>query len=100
MNRCDSCGTEVTVVDPNGDGITCGCALSNPSERAAIALHKFNPAHWFFTWERLSEKDRDYCRNRAAAILTAAIDVDELAEHIGPEHARIVHTHLLGSAAP
>lgn len=98
MNRCDSCGADSRLIDWNGD---CSeCAKSNPHERAAIALHSFSPAHWFFTWERLSEKDRDYCRNRAAAILTAAVDVGELAAHIGPDHARKVRDHLLGSQEP
>ena len=104
MNRCDSCGTEATVVDPNGDGITCGCAMSNPLERAAIAL--FNVAMDGLGWPSKQWDDpaldqvdraRENFRDRARTALTAAIDVDELAEHIGMEHAQTVRNHLLGA---
>ena len=96
MNRCDSCGTEVTVVDPNGDGITCGCAMSNPLERAAKAINDLDP-HPSMKWERTTDFWRNTARRDARAALTAAIDVDELATHIGPDHAQIVRNHLLGS---
>ena len=93
MNRCDSCGTEVTMVDPNGDGITCGCAMSNPLERAAIAAFQTTPQRWV----QVGEWAREFNRDNARRILTAAINVDDLAEHIGWHHATIVRDHLLGT---
>lgn len=96
MNRCDSCAVEVVVVDPNGDGIRCGCALSSPLERAAIAAFRTTPQRW----AQVGEWAREYNRRRAREILTAAINVDELATLIGPDHARLVRDHLLGSQEP
>ena len=95
MTRCDSCAVEVITVDPNGDGVKCGCALSNPLERAAIATFRTSPSRWV----AVGEFAREYNRRRAREILTAAVDVDELAEHIGPDHAQTVRDHLLGTEA-
>ena len=106
MIRCDSCATEVIVVDPNGDGIRCGCALSNPLERAAIALYRNfaegmerSPVPW--DSPQLDHTTlRQIFRRKAELALKAAINVDELAEHIGPDHAQTVRNHLLGSQEP
>ena len=97
MIRCDSCGTEVTAVDPNGDGLKCGCALSNPLERAARAINDLDP-HPSMKWERTTDFWRNTARRDARAALDAAVDAEELAEHIGAEHARLVRDHLLGSS--
>ena len=93
MTRCDSCATEVITVDPNGDGLACGCWRHNPLERAAIAAFRTSPQRW----AQVGEWARQYNRENAHRILTAAIDVDELAEHIGAEHAAAVRDHFLGA---
>src|SRR5690625_7458461 len=96
MFRCDSCATEVSAVDPNGDGLKCGCAMSNPLERAAKAMNDLDP-HPSMKWERTTDSWRNTARRDARAALTAAIDVDELAEHSGTIAAQTVTTHPLGS---
>ena len=102
MTRCDSCGREARFLSPQRACFD--CAQHDPLERAAIAL--FNVAMDGLGWPSKQWDDpaldqvdraRENFRDRARTALTAAVDVDELAEHIGMEHARLVRDHLLGS---
>lgn len=97
MIRCDSCGAETVFLSPQKDCLD--CAQHDPLERAAMAIDdKYGMDG--FGWEELTESHRQHDRSMAEVVLTAAVDVEELAEYIGPDHAQIVRDHLLGSAAP
>lgn len=101
-SRCDSCAEVTAFRSPQGDCLA--CAQHDPLERAAIAL--FNVAMHNLGWPSKQWDDpqidtvdggRENFRNRARTALTAAINVEELAEHIGLDNARTVAVHLLGS---
>jgi len=94
MIRCDSCGAETVFLSPQRDCYD--CAQHDPLERAAKAINDLDPQP-SMKWERTTNFWRNTARRDARAALTAAIDVDELAEHIGMEHAAIVRDHLLGT---
>ena len=96
MFRCDSCGQETVFLSPQRDCLP--CARHDPLERAARAINDLDPQP-SMKWERTTEFWRNTARRDARAALTAAIDVDELAEHIGPDRAQIVRDHLLGTEA-
>ena len=91
MTHCESCGEETTFLSPQNDCLD--CAQHDPMERAAITAFRTTPQRWV----QVGEFARELSRENARRILTAAIDVDELAEHIGMEHARLVRDHLLGA---
>lgn len=101
---CDACARPARFLDRNRECPE--CARGNPQERAAIALFddfKHSIGWPSKTWDDEALDDtngRETFRRKADAALRAAVDVDELAEHIGPDHAQTVRDHLLGSAAP
>lgn len=92
--QCDACARPAEYLDWSDECPT--CAQGNPMERAAIALYTTAVYGTPLDWGGLTEQERGDYRTQARDMLTAAVDERELAEHIGPDAAKIVKIHYLG----